>query len=374
MEERIQKMKNTKKKGFTLVELLVVIAIMAILALIAVPNFYGYIDKSRDARIQSDLKKVYSAAIVSIEDSDEIRLIDAVEKSDNFNESIKSLVNFSSEKDDEQNYDRYQFFNKQNQLVVEYEDVNGKIHYYPKEVGMIGGGETGETEPEYSEEKIQEIQNLINNGYTPIATAEELDSIRNDEELTYGKGTKWEGLYEGGLGEQYVQVANIDLSGYSGEGWNPIGNSSSSFTGTYDGGNYVIKGLEVKGEGEIYQGLFGATMGATICNVGLIDNKVTGNLAVGGLVGFAWSSNITDSYATGSVTGTGAQVGGLVGYDYHSTITNSYWDTETTERNSSAGGGLGKTTEEMMTKETYTDWDFEEIWKINEGNDYPKLR
>jgi len=35
---------------------------------------------------------------------------------------------------------------------------------------------------------------------------------------------------------------------------------------------------------------------------------------------------------------------------------------------------VGKTTEQMKLKETYERWDFETIWKIDEGNDYPKLR
>ena len=62
MKERIGKMKNSKKKGFTLIELVVVIAIMAILALIMVPNLTAYINKAEVSKIQANLKNVHTAA------------------------------------------------------------------------------------------------------------------------------------------------------------------------------------------------------------------------------------------------------------------------------------------------------------------------
>lgn len=34
----------------------------------------------------------------------------------------------------------------------------------------------------------------------------------------------------------------------------------------------------------------------------------------------------------------------------------------------------GKTTSEMFQKLTYSGWDFENIWNIAEGNDYPYLK
>ena len=37
-------------------------------------------------------------------------------------------------------------------------------------------------------------------------------------------------------------------------------------------------------------------------------------------------------------------------------------------------GANGRTTEEMMKKSTYKGWDFENVWYIEEGMDYPKLR
>ena len=42
-------------KGFTLIELLVVMAVIAVLLTIAVPRYFGSIDKSKEAALQQDL-------------------------------------------------------------------------------------------------------------------------------------------------------------------------------------------------------------------------------------------------------------------------------------------------------------------------------
>ena len=62
MKKRMTNLKNSKKKGFTLIELVVVIAIMAILALIMVPNLTAYINKAEVSKIQANLKNVHTAA------------------------------------------------------------------------------------------------------------------------------------------------------------------------------------------------------------------------------------------------------------------------------------------------------------------------
>ena len=110
--------------------------------------------------------------------------------------------------------------------------------------------------------------------------------------------------------------------------------------------------------------------------------SVNGNLKVGGLVGDNNYSRVTNCYSTGSVSGTGNDVGGLVGDNDYGHVTNSFWDVETSDLTTSAGG-TGKTTLLMQTQATYTDasWDFvgeaangiEDIWWIDEGNDYPRL-
>jgi hypothetical protein len=72
-----------------------------------------------------------------------------------------------------------------------------------------------------------------------------------------------------------------------------------------------------------------------------------------------------------------------VGRSYGDSITEeSFWDVETSRRHTS-DGGTGKTSAEMQTANTFLEagWDFveetengtEDIWWINEGQDYPRL-
>ena len=46
-----RKLKENKKKGFTLVELIVVLVILAILAALLIPALVGYIDRAKEKQI-----------------------------------------------------------------------------------------------------------------------------------------------------------------------------------------------------------------------------------------------------------------------------------------------------------------------------------
>jgi type IV pilus assembly protein PilA len=48
------------ERGFTLIELLVVVLIIAILAVIALPTFFGQADKARDANAKTDVRNAVS--------------------------------------------------------------------------------------------------------------------------------------------------------------------------------------------------------------------------------------------------------------------------------------------------------------------------
>ena len=157
-----------------------------------------------------------------------------------------------------------------------------------------------------------------------------------------------------------VQVINSNLSGNyalanflnaSGvKNWIPLGTdgmgtvlkSGLGFVGTFEGLGHTINNLTVKLGKYDYAGLFGWSSG-TIRDVGIVGGAVNGSKYVGGLVGaggkiaHAYSTAtvgvgsastsvvgglvgincctgavITDSYATGAVSGV-SQVGGLVG-------------------------------------------------------------
>lgn len=63
---------NRFRMAFTLIELLVVVAIIAILVLIAVPNFIGALTKSRVARSQADIKSIGTAMMMYRADTNQI--------------------------------------------------------------------------------------------------------------------------------------------------------------------------------------------------------------------------------------------------------------------------------------------------------------
>lgn len=54
-------LRNIKNKGFTLVEIMIVVAIIAILTVIAIPNFISYRDKAYCTAAETDARTVAAA-------------------------------------------------------------------------------------------------------------------------------------------------------------------------------------------------------------------------------------------------------------------------------------------------------------------------
>lgn len=109
---------------------------------------------------------------------------------------------------------------------------------------------------------------------------------------------------------------------------------------------------------------------------------VSGGLEVGGLVGVHGidfnpccdTARINNSYNAGSVSG-GQAGGGLVGVlrnTEYVDVKSSYYDTEASGVEWSAGGE-GRSTADMKKRATFAGWDFDTIWTIDEGTDYPDL-
>lgn len=135
-----------------------------------------------------------------------------------------------------------------------------------------------------------------------------------------------------------------------------------------------VTGLEFVG------GLAGSNSG--VINGSYSTGATAGNRYVGGLVGGNNDEGtITESYSTGPVVASVGRSGGFVGANKGS-VSDSYWDTETSGMSASEGG-VGKTTLEMQSIITFTNWDivdisvFDEsnpnVWYLNEGKDYPRL-
>lgn len=64
----MRKLKENRKKGFTLVELIVVLVILAILAALLVPALTGYIDKAKEKQVVAETRQCVMAAQTLIDE------------------------------------------------------------------------------------------------------------------------------------------------------------------------------------------------------------------------------------------------------------------------------------------------------------------
>jgi len=189
------------------------------------------------------------------------------------------------------------------------------------------------------------------------------------------------------LSGDYYLANDIDCSctktWNEGAGFEPI----SIFTGTFDGQGYTITNLFINRSATGYVGLFGYTgSGSEIKNVGLENANISGHEYVGGLVGQndCYFTTISNSYSTGSVSGSYESVGGLVGWNCDGTINNCYWDIYRSGQSSCVGDNSGcvdctgknngNSEPDYWYYSTNTPmdgWDFNNIWELNEGVTYP---
>lgn len=161
-------------------------------------------------------------------------------------------------------------------------------------------------------------------------------------------------------------------------------------------------------------GNVGGIMGSPNGNIARCFNtgNIEGSSEVGGVTGQGGSANYDDCYSTGSVTATTGVAAGLIGrFNYSTTraCTNCYaagavsgptkggligvddgvnmgdvidcfYDTTVSGCSDDDGRGTPLSTADMQTLTTYSTWNIvaigvynDEIWYIDDGNDYPRL-
>ena len=139
---------------------------------------------------------------------------------------------------------------------------------------------------------------------------------------------------------RWAEGANLDgVSGAIIEGWLPVGDNSSPFTGTFAGNDNTISNLYIDRSSTSNVGLFGY-LGSTaeIRSVGVEEGSVEGSQNVGALVGDNRGTIIT-SHSTTGVTGR-SSVGGLVG-ENRGTIRDCYATENVAATVGDAGGLVG---------------------------------
>jgi hypothetical protein len=171
----------------------------------------------------------------------------------------------------------------------------------------------------------------------PVWDWHDLDAVRDSLSGNYTLMNDLDSATAG-----YEELASPTADG--GKGWEPIGAWNDTFSGAFDGHGYAIEDLFInRPEGDM-TGLFSFVGEAgAIRNVGVVNANVTGyGLMVGGLVGCN-AGTVSNSYATGGVTGTGfgnGSVGGLVGVNNNGSVSNSYSTAVVTASDLAGVGGL----------------------------------
>ncbi|MGL1903755.1 MAG: cadherin-like domain-containing protein [Fibrobacterales bacterium] len=223
----------------------------------------------------------------------------------------------------------------------------------------------------------------------------------------------------------YLLVADINASASRNEvnGFPYVG----TFTGHFNGAGHSITGLYIKSSSSGNVGLFGTVSDGIIDslavhgevtgfrNIGLIagtmennselknsyaNGLVVGPNNAGGLIGYVHSnSKVSNSYASVRVeskysdaagligelasssivencysSGRVLKGGGLIAKRYTSTsVLNSYWNLDLAGQTKSVGG-TGLRNQKMRESTSFSGWDFNTTWEINEGNTFPGLK
>ncbi len=118
-------------------------------------------------------------------------------------------------------------------------------------------------------------------------------------------------------------------------------------------------------------GLVGQIYSGAAVSSSYAEANVSGSDYIGGLFGLVNSASASGCYACGRLTiGSTYYHGGIVGATYSSTVSSCYYNGEI----SGYYGNNGKTSPQMVRRDTYDGWDFTTVWAIDEGSSYPYLR
>jgi hypothetical protein len=164
----------------------------------------------------------------------------------------------------------------------------------------------------------------------------------------------WDDADDNSDGDKYNDPNDATSTGNN-EGFSPIGNGSTHFTGSFNGQGFAIDGLYMNRPATSYMGLFGSASAATIQNLGVTNINFTGAGNVGGIAGYTLTSGtISNCYATGTIAADNDHIGGLVGYNWKANISRCYANVAVTvSGNRNYTGGLVGINTEATIQDCY---------------------
>ena len=147
-------------------------------------------------------------------------------------------------------------------------------------------------------------------------TADDPYQIRTAEQLA-DLSAKVAANDSGYIGKNYIQTANISLSGYA--NWTPIGTSTNRFAGVFDGNGLQISNLTSTGTRNALFGYVTGTLKNIIVESGTVTGTTYESICAGICVSISSAAVISGCINKASVVGvsTGtslAYIGGVLGY------------------------------------------------------------
>lgn len=179
--------------------------------------------------------------------------------------------------------------------------------------------------------KTEEGYQVIPSGREIISDGVLLNTETGVYEIYSVAGLRWLATTvnsgNGFAGKTVLLMNDVDLANNE---WVPIGTSSNTFKGIFDGNNKTISNLKISGN-HSNVGLFGVTTDGEIKNLTIENASVSGYLNVGVVAGTPYTSKYTNITVTGHVEVNGfAYVGGVGGKNAYANWTGITVDVDET--------------------------------------------
>ena len=127
----------------------------------------------------------------------------------------------------------------------------------------------------------------------------------------------WDDADDNSDGDRYNDSNDANASGNN-EGFSPIGDSTHPFYGVYNGGRHTIDGLIINRPGSIEVGPWRVIWGGSVTNTNLTNVYISGDEAVGGLVGNLLGEGLVQNCSVGGTVTGDESVGGVAGFNFWS--------------------------------------------------------